>query len=175
MFAGQLLYTSWKNGNSSFRGYMVYAKSTDITASEEDEIISVMRYNAPTYLPITPTPEEIKTLFPENYAFFKLSSGRFCYARAGYLGKDYSGRYGNYLIHAYVTDDDRSVNPLRIIGAPEFRTELSESELNAPSAPPPIPDGDVEFSADPVPVSEIISFFSDDNRRRVLKSCFPPA
>lgn len=108
MFAGQLLYTSWKNGNSSFRGYMVYAKSTDITASEEDEIISVMRYNAPTYLPITPTPEEIKTLFPENYAFFKLSSGRFCYARAGYLGKDYSGRYGNYLIHAYVTDDDRS-------------------------------------------------------------------
>ena len=51
MFAGQLLYTSWKNGNSSFRGYMVYAKSTDITASEEDEIISVMRYNAPTYLP----------------------------------------------------------------------------------------------------------------------------
>ena len=169
MFAGQLLYTSWKNGNSNFRGYMVYAKSTDITASEEEEIISVMRYNAPTYLPITPTPEEIKTLFPENYAFFKLGSGRFCYARAGYLGKDYSGRYGNYLIHAYVTEDDESVNPLRIIGAPEFRTELSESELNAPAAPPPIPDGEVDFSADPVPVTEIISFFSDDNRRRVLK------
>ena len=135
MKAGQLIYTSWKNGNSSKKGFMVYSKSNEIVDSEVDEILEVMKYDAPTDLPATPDRETISTLFPKNFSFFRLSDGKYCIAQSSYVGQDYSGRWGNYLIHALVLDSEPDFSPVSLAYSPIFRTELSEAELNADAAP----------------------------------------
>ena len=114
---------------------MVYSKSRDITDVEESEICAVMKYKAPDNLPYTPSNEEIETLFPKIFAYFKLSSGRFCIAQSSYIGQDYTNRWGNYIIHAYVLNDIGDLVPSRMIGANIFRTRLTDEELNADSAP----------------------------------------
>ena len=40
MRASQYIYTSWKNGDSPNKGFMVYSKSADITETETSEIQS---------------------------------------------------------------------------------------------------------------------------------------
>jgi len=170
MLASQLLYTSWKNGNSPYKGYMVYSKSTDITDEETAEILAVMKYKTPSNLPYTPTDEEIATLFPKNFAYFKLSSGRFCLALSSYVGQDYTLRWGNYLIHAYVIENAENILPLNIINSAAFRTRLTEEELNAEEAPASLPK--VDFAEKPVAISqhELQTFFCSAEKVQLFKA-----
>lgn len=170
MIAGQLLYTSWKNGESKIKGYMVYSKSADITAAEETEICAVMRYKAPDNLPYTPSDEEIDSVFPKIFAYFKLSSGRYCIAQSSYVGQDYSRRWGNYIIHAYVFDDIGDLIPSRMIGTNIFRTRLTEKELNADFAPEFLPKIDLENCGNVLTESEIKQFFGSIDRQQTLKA-----
>ncbi len=169
MIASQLIYTSWKNGDSPKKGYMVYSKSADITTAEADEIHKVMRYEAPSPLPFTPTKEEIERLFPKNAAFFRLSSGRYCIAQASYVGQDYTGRWGNYIYHAYVTSDIEGIIPANFIGSGIFKTSLTEAELNAPSDPPPLPRVEITDSGVAISEKEIKAFFDTPEKKNVLK------
>ncbi len=169
MIASQLLYTSWKNGNSTTKGYMVYAKSKDITEIEETEICAIMKYKAPDNLPYTPSDEEIEILFPKMFAYFKLSSGRFCIAQSSYIGQDYTNRWGNYIIHAYVLDDIGDLVPSKMIGTNIFRTRLTEEELNADSAPESLPKVEIENNGNALTEQEVKIFFENTNRRNVLK------
>lgn len=168
MIASQLIYTSYKNGDRPQKGYMVYSKSQDITAEEESQILSVMRYNAPADLPMTPSDEEIRSLFPKNYAYFRLSSGRYCIAQSAYVGQDYSTRWGNYIIHALVTDDVGDVTPADFIGATFFRTtRLTDAENEAP-APADLSRVKLPESGKPLSEEEIKGFFSDPARKTRL-------
>lgn len=106
MKALQYVYTSWKNGDLPNKGFMIYSKSPGITDGECEDIKFVMQYTVPKEMIPNPTPEEIVDSFPYSFAYFVLSSSRACIAQSTYLGKDYSGRYGNYLIHALVIDMD---------------------------------------------------------------------
>lgn len=169
MIASQLIYTSWKNGDSPKKGYMVYSKSTDITAAEVDDIHKVMRYEAPSPLPFTPTAEEIERLFPKNAAFFCLSSGRYCIAQASYVGQDYTGRWGNYIYHAYVTSDIDGMIPANFIGSGIFKTSLTDAELNAPSDPPPLPRVEITDAGTALSEKEIKAFFNTEEKKNVLK------
>ena len=170
MLASQLIYTSWKNGNSPNKGYMVYAQSLDITNDETNDILSVMRYQAPAGLPYTPTQEEIEQLFPKNFAFFRLKSGRYCIAQSCYIGQDYTNRWGNYMLHAYVLSDIGDLIPARFINADIFRCRLTEEELNAEKAPDSLPQVDLR-NPDTVLSSDIFSaFFNQNDRINILKN-----
>lgn len=169
MLASQLIYTSWKNGDSPKKGYMVYSKSTDITTAEADEIHKVMRYEAPSALPFTPTADEIETIFPKNVAFFRLASGRYCIAQSSYVGQDYTGRWGNYLYHAFVVDDMENMIPANFIGSGIFKTRLTEAELNAPSDPPPLPKVEINDPGVAISEKEINSFFNTPEKKNILK------
>ena len=145
MKASQLVYTSWKNGNSQKKGYMVYSKTEDITDSEVEDIKTIMRYIPPRGLNPAPTEEEISTLFPYNFAYFKLNSGRACIALSTYLGKDYSNRFGNYIIYALVVDDNQLKQyPYEFFGEPFIKTSMTEDELNAESPVPPLETLEIE-------------------------------
>lgn len=169
MLASQLLYTSWKNGKSTIKGYMTYSKSKDITDIEEQEINAVMKYKAPNYLPYTPGNEEIEALFPKKFAYFKLSSGRFCIAQSSYIGQDYTNRWGNYIIHAYVLNDLGNLVPSKMIGADIFRKRLTEEELNADFAPESLPQVDVEYPGNALTEQEIKQFFDTVSKKNMLK------
>ena len=51
MEALQYIYTSWKNGDSLDKGYMIYSKSEGITDRECAAIKSAMQYLVPKELP----------------------------------------------------------------------------------------------------------------------------
>ena len=104
MKALQLIYTSWKNGNSQEKGFMIYSKSEGISDSEYADIKDAMKYVPPRDLTPTPSQDEIRDEFPYNFSYFQLHSGKVCVSLTTYLGRDYSNRFGNYLIHALVLD-----------------------------------------------------------------------
>ena len=55
MEALQYIYTSWKNGDSLDKGYMIYSKSEGITDRECAAIKSAMQYLVPKELPFNPS------------------------------------------------------------------------------------------------------------------------
>lgn len=165
MKASQLIYTSWKNGDSPNKGYMVYSKSQDISDSEVDDIKKVMKYVPPLSLSPTPTKEEITADFPYNFAYFKLNSGRVCISLATYLGKDYSNRYGNYLIYALVLDEeDLDQYPVEFFGESFMKNSMTDEELNASSPVPPLPVIDIEEVGNIVTDDVVIEFVNDHQK-----------
>ena len=119
---------------------MIYSKSEGITEAECIAIKDAMQYNAPIELSFTPTAEEISDVFPYSYAYFILPTGRGCVAQSTYIGRDYSGRFGNYIIYAMVFDiDELPCNPSEFFGELYIKTNMTQEELDAPSPVPPLP------------------------------------
>lgn len=140
MNALQYIYTSWKNGNSTEKGYMIYSRSEGISDAECTAIKDAMQYFVPKEMNFTPTPEEIEATFPYSFAYFILPTGRGCIAQSTYLGKDYSGRFGNYIIYALVFDlQDLPCRPAEFFAEPYIKTAMTQEELDAPSPVPPLP------------------------------------
>ncbi len=158
----QLIYTSWKNGSSQQKGFMVYSKSEGISADDEKAIVSTMQYMPPSELPYDPTWEEIESRFPRNVSFFQLPSGCYCMAQASYLGKDYSGRLGNYIIHAYVADEKPDFCALSLIDSEVFRRNLTDEEWNAESAPLFLPEVELSAPDGTKEEGELKAFFTPD-------------
>lgn len=140
MEALQYIYTSWKNGSSAEKGYMIYSRSEGITEKECQAIKDAMQYLAPKQLNPAPTPREIADVFPYSFSYFILPTGRGCVAESTYLGKDYSGRFGNYIIHALIFDiKELPCRPAEFFGEPYIKTAMTQEELDAPSPVPPLP------------------------------------
>lgn len=169
MKALQYLYTSWPNGNLPNKGYMIYSTSEGITPEECEDIRRVMRYQPPLSLVPNPTQEQIIDEFPYNFAYFRLSSRRLCAALTTYVGKDYSHRYGNYLIHALVFEDrDMDVYPVELFGEDFWRTYLTEEEIHADSPVPPLDILDIDMTGDMVNESTIADFTAEHEEQTAL-------
>jgi hypothetical protein len=159
VIALQYIYTSWKNGDSSEKGYMIYAKSEGISEAECDDIKFVMQYLAPKEMVHNPTPKQIADEFPYSFSYFKLSSGRACIAQATYLGKDYSGRFGNYIIYALVIPmEELDTYPVELFGEGYIRTFLTDKELNAPSPVPALPPFEIVNSGSIINDEQVMEF-----------------
>lgn len=136
----QYIYTSWKNGDSTEKGYMIYSRSEGVTEAECVAIKDAMQYLAPKELNLAPTPEEIADVFPYAFSYFILPTGHGCVAQSTYLGRDYSGRFGNYIIYAMIFDtSELPCRPSEFFGEPYIKTTMTEEELNASSPVPPLP------------------------------------
>ena len=160
MEALQYIYTSWKNGDSTEKGYMIYSRSEGITEAECGAIKDAMQYLAPKELNLTPTEQEIADVFPYAFSYFILPTGRGCVAQSTYLGKDYSGRFGNYIIYAMVFDiNDLPCRPAEFFAEPYIKTAMTNDELNAPSPVPPLP---------PLRISQYASVINDDQLNEFL-------
>lgn len=168
MKALQLIYTSWKNGDSQEKGYMVYSKSEGITSSEVEDIKRVMKYIPPRGLNATPSEEEIKSEFPYNFSYFKLNSGRVCLALSSYLGKDYSNRFGNYIIYALVFEDGQLVQyPYEFFGESFMKTEMTEEELCANSPVPPLQVLDIDYAKGIITDDILVDFVTENEEQAV--------
>ena len=160
MEALQYIYTSWKNGDSTEKGYMIYSRSEGISEAECSAIKDAMQYLAPKELTLTPTPQEIADVFPYAFSYFILPTGRGCVAQSTYLGKDYSGRYGNYIIYALIFDiNDLPCRPAEFFAEPYIKTAMTDEELNAPSPVPPLPS---------LHISEYASVINDEQLNEFL-------
>ena len=162
MRALQYIYTSWKNGESTQKGFMVYSKSDGISDAECTAIRDAMQYKAPRNLPFAPSQEEIEDLFPYSFAYFTLPGGRCAVAQSTYLGRDYSGRYGNYIIHALVIEkSDLTCRPAQLFGEPYIKTFMTDEELEARPPVPPLAPLDITQVGDVINDEQILDFLSD--------------
>ena len=162
MKALQYIYTSWKNGDSTEKGYMIYSRSEGISDDECGAIKDAMQYLAPKELPLTPTPQEILDIFPYAFSYFILPSGRGCVAQSTYLGKDYSGRYGNYIIYALVFEiSELPCRPAEFFAEPYIKTFMTEEELDASSPVPPLPAVMISSYASVINDDQLMEFLYD--------------
>ncbi|WP_027623024.1 hypothetical protein [Clostridium lundense] len=127
----QLFYTSCKKGISLGMGFQTYSMSEGITEEERKEIEAHCVYIPPDNLPTQPTKEEIEKLFPIALSSFRLKSGKYCICQSKYVGKDYSGRYGNYFSHVLISDEPWPFYPIELYGSITFRDSLTSQEESA--------------------------------------------
>lgn len=167
MLASQLIYTSWKNGDSPKKGFMVYSKTNDISEEDSRLIMAVMQYKPLPDLPYTPTDQEIDEKFPRNVAYFELPSGKYCLAQACYVGQDYSSRWGNYIIHAFVIDEPNDLLPVTYIGSEIFRRRLTEEELNLNETPAPLPKVELANYDKALTEKEVNEFFNEERKQQL--------
>ena len=173
MEALQYIFTSWKNGNLPDKGYMIYSKSEGITEAECDDIKKIMRYTSPRDMKVNPTAEEIQEDFPFSFAYFRLTSGRHCIAQSTYLGKDYSGRFGNYIIYALVFQADELEDyPTGFFGEDFIKTSMTNEELEAEPPIPPLPPLQINETGSIVNLDSVLDFAMDqgDNISIVISS-----
>lgn len=171
MKASQYIYTSWKNAPNF--GFSLYSKTPDVTPEEEGVISLMMRYRPPTDLPYDPTEDEIERLFPRVFAYFRLPSGRYCVAQSVYIGHEYkgfadAGRMGNFLIHAYIFDENPNFRAATFIGSDLFRRDLTQEEWTATN-PPPLPQVDIPEVGKLSPQA-VTAFLAQPGKKEALKS-----
>ena len=179
MKASQYLYTSYKNSPNG--GYAVYSMSPDISQEDAKVIFLLMQYpavpmlsdmrrslNNMTWNPVDLA--DIEGVCPRNFAYFKLPSGKYCIAESGYIGPEFkgftpSGRTGNYLIHALVSEKFEKL-PILYMGSNLFRHDLTLDEWRA-SNPAPLPLVEIESSS-MFSQSEITNFLNTGNNKEYI-------
>lgn len=159
MKAKQFLYTSWKNGSSPSKGFMIYSMSNGISREDAAFIQNTLKYAPPSNLPYSPTQEEIDKMFPRGFAAFRLPSQKYCIGQSYYIGKDYSGRLGNYIIHAFVFETRPDFLALDLLESDIFKKNLTEEEAEAETNPPALPEIDVFPGAQKISEKDLKDFF----------------
>jgi len=169
MLVSQYIYTAC--GKERTGAFSIFSKSRDITAEESAEIREVMMYKTPSGLPYEPTEQEIENLFPKKYGYFFLSSGRVCLAQACYVGRVYSeldGRFGNYIIHAFVFKKACDFSPYSFIEHALFKRMLTRKEWHDDPIPDELPQIEIPESGGTLSVNEV-TFFLNEDRKEKLK------
>ena len=168
MIASQYIYTACgKDRNGAFS---VFSKSRDITDEESAEIREVMIYKTPSGLPLEPTEKEIEEQFPKKSGYFFLSSGRACLAQSCYVGRVYSdhdGRYGNYIIHAFVFEKPVDFAPYSFIEHDLFKRMLTKKEWHDDPIPDALPQIEIPENGGILSMGEMSSFFNDDRKNKL--------
>jgi len=138
----QLYYTSCENGLGGYGGYQFNAITPGVSAAVLREVEDRTVYEPPSWLLADPCPDE-----PEAYpiAFSHGTSeatGAAITARVVFTGTDYSGRPGNYFVHALVTgtpeQDFGQLLPVELWGAELWRASPADgTDLPELPGPPP--------------------------------------
>ncbi|GII75978.1 hypothetical protein Sru01_09600 [Sphaerisporangium rufum] len=122
--AWQLHYTSAAGGPDGRAGFQVVAASPGLPPGLAGQVAARLAYRPPPGAPLAPTGEQLAD-FPVALAY-EVLDGRWCLlTRCVYLGRDYSGRYGNFLGHAVVAEADEltGLRPVEMWRSPLWAAE----------------------------------------------------
>ena len=134
MKLSQYIFTNCAN-NGTRGGYVEYGRSQDISDDDARFIQQTLDYKLRSKYAYNGSPETIDSTYPRKLAFFPLPSGRYCFGQSSYIGLDSGGnRYGNYMIHAFVIDDPKEIDPYQFYRNDVFRLRLTQEELMGPVA-----------------------------------------
>lgn len=136
----QTYYTSCRVGQTGSSGFQFYSYSGGITETELDEIGKLGSYTAPYGSPSSPTAEEVLTLLPVAFKYFRLSSGRVGVLQSTACTQEYTGRPGNFFTHALILDEGLfPFMPILLHKCKYFRHDLTEEQKHIRSVPPLLP------------------------------------
>ena len=111
--AWELAYTSVASGPTGRSGFQFVAASPGVPPEVPRLVTPYMTYRPPPGAPAAPAEEELAA-FPTAFAYGR-EGGYLVLARCHYTGRDYSGRYGNFLGRALVATPEE-MEGLRPIG-----------------------------------------------------------
>ncbi|WP_050024924.1 hypothetical protein [Verrucomicrobium sp. BvORR034] len=150
------------------RGFEIHSASPDLTAPELQELTQLVEYKPAKSAPPAPTDEQLRT-FPTKHVFFKLASGRYGVMKSQYIGKDYTGRYGNFIAQAFIWHQGLLPGlPALYLDSPAFRDPLTfRDEIARETAggwPLPAANLAEEEVSPSLPVS-------DEDRAEAVRNC----
>ncbi len=116
--AWDLRYTSAASGPTGRSGFQFVATTPGIPPGVTGLVTPYMAYRPPPDAPSAPTEEELDG-FPAAFSYGR-EGDHAVLARCRYAGRDYSGRYGNFLGHAVVADghEMEGLRPIELWGSP---------------------------------------------------------
>jgi GTPase-associated protein 1 len=138
----QLYYTSCENGLAGYGGYQFNAVTPGVSPAVMREIEDRTVYEPPRWLAADGCPDEPEA-YPVAFSYgLSEATGAAVTTHAVAAGADYSGRPGNYFVHALVTPapepDFGPVLPVELWGAGLWRrTPVHDPDLPALPGPPP--------------------------------------
>lgn len=103
--AAQARYTSCPDGLSGRAGFQFAAASPGLRGEVLRALERVVLYQPPLDAPAEPSEAEIAR-FPVSFSLNRLQTGQLAMVRSTYVGRDYSGRFGNFRSHAVVLSDE---------------------------------------------------------------------
>lgn len=166
----QTYYTSCRVGQSGASGFQFYSFSEGLTNEELFEIEKIGNYIAPLNLPSNPSKEDIDSLFPVSFNYFKLKSGRVGVLQSVALIQDYSGRPGNFLSHAYILESGNfPFFPILLFKSRSFRTNLTSDEWNTTNVPFKLPPVELEtlVKNSNINLSSIQDFLAENENEKI--------
>src|SRR5215208_5626643 len=171
MKALQLHYTSCRRGQSGSAGFQTRAASAGIRPEEQREIERHGVYRPPRDTRPEPSREEILRDFPRALRSYPLESGRHAVTRSCYVGRDYSGRWGNFFAHTLVLDNGQPASfwPIDLYEWPGWKEGLAaEEDTEEISGPVPTVDlGDLS-PADSFGLEDLSDFLREQPGRTEL-------
>ncbi|WP_026414948.1 hypothetical protein [Actinomadura oligospora] len=137
--AWQLHYTSARRGPTGRSGFQFVAETPGLPDGTRARITPHVSYRPPPEAPLSPADDELDQ-FPVSLLYDRVD-GRPLLLRCRYLGRDYSGRYGNFFAHAVVAEPDEleGVRPVELWHAPLW-TDSPASETDLPEVDELVPD-----------------------------------
>ncbi|TDD79844.1 hypothetical protein E1293_22300 [Actinomadura darangshiensis] len=102
--AWQLHYTSARRGPTGRAGFQFVAETPGLPDGMRAAVTPYLSYRPPPDAPLSPDDSELG-LFPVSLLYEEVD-GRPLLLRCRYLGRDYSGRYGNFFAHAVVAEPE---------------------------------------------------------------------
>ncbi|TDC71906.1 hypothetical protein E1200_00645 [Actinomadura sp. GC306] len=118
--AWQLHYTSARSGPTGRAGFQFVAETPGLPDGVRAGVTPYLSYRPPPDAPPSPGDAEL-ALFPVSLLYDRVD-GRPLLLRCRYLGRDYSGRYGNFFAHAVVAEPDEleGLRPAELWSAPHW-------------------------------------------------------
>jgi GTPase-associated protein 1, N-terminal domain type 2/GTPase-associated protein 1, C-terminal domain/GTPase-associated protein 1, middle domain len=143
----QLYYTSCEHGLSGYPGYQFNAITPGVPAAVLREVEERTLYEPPRWRKTNPGADEPEA-YPIAFSYgVSETTGMTVTAHVVFSGADYSGRPGNYFVHALVSGapqhDFGALLPVELWGAPLWqRAPVDGTEL--PELPGPLPRGVID-------------------------------
>lgn len=118
--AWQLHYTSARRGPTGRAGFQFVAETPGLPDGVRAGVTPYLAYRPPPDAPLSPDDSELG-LFPVSLLYDRVD-GRPLLLRCRYLGRDYSGRFGNFFAHAVVAEPDEleGLRPAELWRAPHW-------------------------------------------------------
>jgi len=150
-----------------FAGFQVRSRTEGLDRDDEAELVQLGTYDPPNDAPPEPSDAELRTAFPRAFRVARLPSGSLSVLMSSYVGRDYSGRWGNFFAHSLVLPQTpRGRWPIDLYEWDGWTTGLAEHE-DTEGEPPPLPPVDTAGipPAESFGFDQLAEFLRDDDTR----------
>ncbi|KOX09981.1 GTPase-associated protein 1-related protein [Nocardiopsis sp. NRRL B-16309] len=148
MSTAEAHYTSVESGPTGDPGFQFVHVSPGLRPALLRRIERILAYEPPPALPVRPDPSDLAD-FPVAFSHTRLTHDTTVLSHTVYVGRDHTGRYGNYYAHALVLHGTPTSTalPIDTWGSPLWRT--GPDDTGTDSGPDTGTDSDIDTGTDP--------------------------